>query len=254
MTDLLRKRLRGEVAPNYMIHPYAAERAWTLLPQAKIIVLLRNPIQRALSSFNMKWQIAECGARAWQMADCFRELGRTDEELAADWSRKMTEFLQAELHVLEKCYRGIHSNYYRTLFDCLDMKSLNSIDLHLLLENDAHLARGIYVDQLENWMRFYGPDRFLVLSSEDFEANPLESMHRVSDFLQIDQDDWKPQAFGYRHHVREYPIRDPERIQNLPVIRELRRFYATHNQRLFQLLRSTGHESSLPSLEKYFAQ
>src|SRR5690606_21536211 len=36
-----------EASPNYLFHPLAAERAKRLVPGAKIIVLLRNPVDRA---------------------------------------------------------------------------------------------------------------------------------------------------------------------------------------------------------------
>jgi hypothetical protein len=43
----------GEVSPSYLLHPKAAERVHQVLPQVKIIVLLRNPIDRAYSQHQM---------------------------------------------------------------------------------------------------------------------------------------------------------------------------------------------------------
>jgi hypothetical protein len=40
-----------EASPNYMFFPAAAERAHRLLPKAKIIALLREPVSRAISSY-----------------------------------------------------------------------------------------------------------------------------------------------------------------------------------------------------------
>ncbi|WP_067503881.1 sulfotransferase [Actinoplanes sp. TFC3] len=39
----------GEAAPLYMFHPLAAGRVAELMPRAKMIVLLRNPVERAFS-------------------------------------------------------------------------------------------------------------------------------------------------------------------------------------------------------------
>lgn len=41
----------GEITPFYLFHPEAAGRIHALLPQAKLIVLLRDPVERAISHF-----------------------------------------------------------------------------------------------------------------------------------------------------------------------------------------------------------
>jgi hypothetical protein len=41
----------GEITPYYVFHPQAPQRIYTLLPQAKLILLLRDPVERALSQF-----------------------------------------------------------------------------------------------------------------------------------------------------------------------------------------------------------
>jgi hypothetical protein len=45
------------VSATYLDYPKAAERAAQLLPSAKIVILLREPTSRLVSSFNMKWQV-----------------------------------------------------------------------------------------------------------------------------------------------------------------------------------------------------
>ena len=50
-------KVRGEVSATYFDYPNAPERAAQLLPAVKIIVLLREPVSRLVSSFNMKWQV-----------------------------------------------------------------------------------------------------------------------------------------------------------------------------------------------------
>lgn len=45
------KQLCGEITPYYLFHPEAHKRISQLLPQAKLIVLLRDPIDRALSQY-----------------------------------------------------------------------------------------------------------------------------------------------------------------------------------------------------------
>ncbi len=41
----------GEITPYYLFHPLAPARIQALLPQARLIVLLRDPVERALSQY-----------------------------------------------------------------------------------------------------------------------------------------------------------------------------------------------------------
>ena len=47
--DSLRGQRRGDITPFYLFHPDAPARIRALLPRAKMIVLLRDPVERALS-------------------------------------------------------------------------------------------------------------------------------------------------------------------------------------------------------------
>jgi len=44
----------GEATAHYMTHPLAAKRAYEVVPNAKIIVMLRNPVDRAYSHYQME--------------------------------------------------------------------------------------------------------------------------------------------------------------------------------------------------------
>jgi hypothetical protein len=45
--------LSGEATPRYLYHPLVARRVYNDFPNSKLIVLLRNPIDRAYSQYNM---------------------------------------------------------------------------------------------------------------------------------------------------------------------------------------------------------
>ena len=42
---------RGDITPFYLFHPQAPQRIQSLLPDAQLIVLLRDPVERALSQY-----------------------------------------------------------------------------------------------------------------------------------------------------------------------------------------------------------
>jgi hypothetical protein len=64
----------GEATPGYLFHPRAAERIAEVVPDAKLIALLRNPVDRAISNY---WHEVERG----------REHLPLEEALAAEGER-----------------------------------------------------------------------------------------------------------------------------------------------------------------------
>lgn len=53
---LWNNRLTGEATPSYLMDPNAPARAHETIPNAKFIVLLRDPVDRAISHFNLRRQ------------------------------------------------------------------------------------------------------------------------------------------------------------------------------------------------------
>jgi len=52
-TETIRRRtlITGEASPYYIFHPYVPERMAALLPNVKLIALLRNPVERVFSHY-----------------------------------------------------------------------------------------------------------------------------------------------------------------------------------------------------------
>lgn len=49
-----RSTLAGDCTPSYIYHEPAAERIWRYNPQIKLLILLRNPVERAFAHWNMQ--------------------------------------------------------------------------------------------------------------------------------------------------------------------------------------------------------
>lgn len=48
-----RRTITGEATPHYLFHPHAAQRMAQVVPKARLIALLRNPVDRAYSHYQM---------------------------------------------------------------------------------------------------------------------------------------------------------------------------------------------------------
>lgn len=138
-----RRVVTGEATPYYLFHPHVPRRCRQHLPQLKIVVMLRNPVERAFSHYRHE-------VRKGREPLSFEEaIAREPQRLAGE---------------LETMLRDEH--YY-------------SYALH----RHSYLARGIYVDQIERWQAYYPPEQLLILHSETFFSDPAPQYRRVLEFL-----------------------------------------------------------------------
>jgi hypothetical protein len=136
--------LIGEASPNYLFHPLGAARAAGSVPQAKIIMLLRNPIDRAWSQYKDQVKL---GFETLSFEDAIE---REPTRLAGEVERMLAD-----------------PGYYGAAFD-----------------RYSYLARGRYLDQLRAWRTaFPDEQQLLILCSEDLYGDAERVYYRVLDFL-----------------------------------------------------------------------
>lgn len=133
-----------ESSPYYLYHPLAAERFARDLPGVKLIVLVRDPVQRARSQ------------HAHEVARGFETLTDFTEALEAEESR--LEGQSARLRRDQNYYSFSHQHH-------------------------AYRGRGQYADHLERIAKVVAPERILVVDSGDFFADPESTYQRVLRFL-----------------------------------------------------------------------
>jgi hypothetical protein len=135
----------GEASPDYLFDPHAPVRVASDLPEVRLIVLLRDPVDRAFSHY-------------------WHQFKRGHEQLG------FAEAIAAEP-------RRLAGELDKTLAD----PSYVSYERH----HHSYLARGIYVDQLTAWMERIPRDRFLIERSEDLFQEPRLVYRRVLEFLDL---------------------------------------------------------------------
>ncbi|PGZ96167.1 sulfotransferase [Bacillus pseudomycoides] len=140
-----KKWITGEASPYYVFHPHAPKRIFQIMPKVKLIVLLRNPIDRAYSHY---YHQVRMGTEPLS----FKEAIEKEETRLKPEIMKMLE---------DENYHSLPYQYY------------------------SYLARGRYVEQLKTWMNLFPVEQFLILKSEDFYSNPEMVFHRVLDFLEL---------------------------------------------------------------------
>lgn len=228
--------IRGEASPNYLSSPYAPFLAGMFLPNSRIIVSLRNPFDRLLSAFNMKWQVRTCGNLAWKRSDCYNTIMSRDStdilDMAQNFVNEFRDEILGELTSLEDCFKRfkkpfIHGTTLDSLFELTRMRCMfsedispqdtismqNVGDLYVALEDRSFLARSLYANQMLLWKYFF-PDssKWMILDSSKFEESPLEVLNEIGKFIGLGSSlaPLEMPKEDPNRHVRSYVLKDLE--------------------------------------------
>jgi Sulfotransferase domain len=138
-----RPAIAGEASPYYLFHQLAAERLARDFPDVRIIVNLRDPVDRAYSHY--KEQLSHG-----------RETLSFEAALAAESDRLRGE---AERIAAEP---GYHSTAHEHL---------------------SYVAQSRYLDMLPRWFSLFPREQFHITASEDFYADPDRHVNDIWRFL-----------------------------------------------------------------------
>lgn len=136
----------GEASPYYLFHPLAAERAHAAVPDAKLLLLLRDPVQRTYSHWKER---RRSNAEPLDF----------DAALAAEEGRLAGE----EQKLIDD------PRYYSYAY-----------------EQQSYVAQSRYVRALRRWADLYGMERILVVASEEYYSDQPGTVARVAQFLGVD--------------------------------------------------------------------
>jgi len=133
----------GEAAPLYMFHPLAAQRVAALMPSVRLVVLLRDPVERAYSH----WK--ERRTHGVEPLDFAAALAAEEARTAGERDRL----------IVEPEYHSQRYDWY------------------------SYRARGRYLEHLEPWLERFDRSRFLFLPSEDLYRDARAAYRRTLEFL-----------------------------------------------------------------------
>jgi Sulfotransferase domain len=151
----------GEASPYYVFHPHGPDRARAAVPNARLILMLRDPVIRAFSQYQQEY------ARGFEDAETFEAaLDLEPGRLAGERERMLAD-----------------PEY--------DSEAL---------QHHAYVARGEYASQLEAWRERFDHAQIHVIVAEEFFADPAAAYRGVLEFLGLDVPPRPPQfkAFNAR--------------------------------------------------------
>ncbi|MEM1042736.1 MAG: sulfotransferase domain-containing protein [Bacteroidota bacterium] len=138
--------LTGEASPYYLFHPQVPARIRQDLPDAKLIVLMRNPVDRAYSHYHHEVR------KGYETLPFEEAVDREEERIAEETAR-----LGADPAYYSQAHRSF-----------------------------SYLARGRYLEQLRPWIDRFGREQMLLLPGERMYADPQGVLDAVCGFLGIE--------------------------------------------------------------------
>lgn len=142
------QQLSGEASPFYLFHPQSARRIAEVYPQIKIVVILRDPVERAISHYHQQYRR---GHEKLTMLEAFQQ---EPQRINKAWEKLLRDE-QTSASKLQQC---------------------------------SYLKRGEYLPQLLRYEAYFPKQQIYLLESRDFFDQPQKNLSQLFQFLKIDPD------------------------------------------------------------------
>lgn len=166
-----------DATPEYLYYGESASRIHAFAPNAKIVVLLREPASRAFSAFNMYSKLVH--------GEWFRQRIKLANKDARDFflpiiegkvAPELSYFIDYELQVIREGGE---------------------------IAEPSLIRRGLYAPQLERYIRLFGRQNVLILFNNELKTDTNNTVNRVLSFIGLE-------PLSYRNYplvnVREYTV------------------------------------------------
>lgn len=165
---------QGEKSTSYFYEKPCHERIFDHNPEIKLIVLLREPVKRAFSNWNMRHLQGRLLKQAYKFN---KSAGQPIENIG-------------------------FSHLFKYYMDC------NS-DVNRHQEPLDIFERGLYIDQILHLLKFFHQDQLLVLIAEDYFKNPGAALEKISRHLDICE---FPEGGRCWERKSDYPVKLNEKV------------------------------------------
>jgi hypothetical protein len=133
----------GEASPYYAFHPLVPERVAGVLPDVRLILVLRDPVSRAYSHYQHEV------ARGFETLPFDEAIEREPERLAGEERRILQD---GSYHSFEH-------------------------------QHHSYVARGMYLEQIRRWHARFPSERLLIVDADELFGDPAAAYAAVVRFL-----------------------------------------------------------------------
>lgn len=196
------KQISFDASPSYIFYPYVPKRIYEYNKDIKMICLLRNPIERAFSAYQM-----------------YKLLYEKDK----DWLYKYGTRLGITIKT-NKLNDESYSTFHAFIEEEMDAISKEEKPVYQILE------RGYYAKQLRNYYNFFKKEQILIYNTDDLRNSTKEVLDEMQEFLEIENYSYKPEEIApfFEGNYRD-AMEEKSRLL-------LDNYYKQYNKELFDLL------------------
>ena len=184
------------------------ERLFEYNPHLKFIFLVKNPIDRAYSQYNMLIN--------WRKSQLLHEY-----ELFSD-----KEQLNILLKKLLDTQNFPFSYWVNQEIEKIRNQENTPIDFF-----PDFLHRGFYYEQLERYYQFFPVENILVIEHRELKNNRISTLRKIEQFLNIPYVDWNTINLDDKF-VSQYNVKLPSDIRN-----KLKAFFKPYNEKFYKLIK-----------------
>lgn len=162
-----KKKLYFESTPKYVYHDEIPKYLFDINPDIKLILLLREPVVRAYSAWNM-----------------------------------YLDFFNQKLPNVPDPNGGVYKYLIKDRAEFPSFMEAIEIELKLIENNESLepslLRRGLYDQQIKNWLQYFDKEQLLIMGFNELTCDSESSFKTVTDFLgcrplKVDPVTMKPQ-------------------------------------------------------------
>jgi hypothetical protein len=228
------QQIGGEYSTSYLLNPLVPRRVRACLPDTKIIILLRNPIDRAYSHFIMSQR------QGMEPIRTFHEIVEKEiEEISTLLDAHQRGFLDPDYRTSahRSTPEGIPISVAEHNATWTQHRLLTDKELFRFY-GTSYVFRSIYHDQVWRWLQLFPQNQIKIIESERLFNERKEIMSEVIDFLNLQpfefnsdqlQHTWGGGASNYKKPGSYAPMKEKTKIL-------LGDFFSPYNESLFNLI------------------
>jgi hypothetical protein len=199
-------KLRFDASPSYLNSQDAHVRLNEFNPDAKIILILRDPVERAFSAWNMY---------------CPR-FKKNNNWFFDEWLSACS----GNHHFVKKRNPETLLDFEKYVFEEIDFLESNA-DMRI---EAPILPQGQYHRQIQNLLRFFRREQIFIIHSAELRADTLATLRKLEAFLEIPAHDWADDDLTTVFEG-EYST-----VMSGAIHAVLADFYAAQNAKLYEFL------------------
>ena len=235
-TPSLEQFISGEFSTSYLLHPMVPRRVRSYLPGVKIFIFLRNPVDRAFSHFMMV-------KRAGGESECsFKEIVKKEIKEIPDLLAAHERGFRDISGKTRSCYTDIN-DIPLSISDHKKGSLKNEIYDDIALRDfyyKSYVFRSIYYDQVRRWLTMFPKEQVMIVKSESFFDDAVDTMSRAIDFLGLNYYDFKESDYLLRSWDAGASNSEqmPENYKKLDSYTRslLLEFFNSYNQKLYDYI------------------